>query len=112
MTLTLKNSGYTPGPALFYEEKFLQLIEDHLDVLRQSEKTTSADVAAMLSTRYAHDFIGFLNYLQVPNETHPIVIRMNGLKSAEDFDSNFTTILLPHQDDVEQLRQAYLTSYA
>lgn len=112
MALTLKNRGYNPGPDLFYQEKFLRLVEDHLPVLRASQKLNTAELPPMLANRFEHDFIGLLNYLQVPNERHPIVIRVNGLKSSEDFSSTTKQLLLPSDDDIEQLRQAYLTSYA
>lgn len=112
MAITLKSRGYNPGPELFYDEKFLRIIEDHLVLLTTSPKATVREITPTMTSRYEHDFIGFLNFLKVPNETHPIVIRVNGMKSAEDFDQSFTNIILPASDEIEQIRQAYLASYA
>jgi len=47
---------------------------------------TTNDVGGVVAYKYAQDFIGLLNYLDIPKELQYLHIIVNGYKSSTDYD--------------------------
>jgi hypothetical protein len=96
------------GPAIYYSEKFRQMVEDHLLILRALPGNTTYQIAnddmAKLN-RYTGDFYGFLTALNLDRRYHWTILRMNGFRSRFDLDLTLTHLLLPDYAYLDKLSQ-------
>jgi hypothetical protein len=113
MTFTVQGYRQPLGDPLYYSDGFLLLFEDHIDILKKSPNTQQLPIAADLAARFQYNFMGLLHFLKpTPPFAFHLLMRLNGLSTPDQFDVGFDTLLVPNEDEIERLRQAYLRSYA
>lgn len=98
------------GPAVYYDDGFRQVVEDHMTYLRTHPKTTLLTLdATKLGTLYKYeaDLYGFLSEFGVPRKLHWIVMRMNGYFSPTELEMSLTSLMVPDGTIVEQLVQTH-----
>ena len=96
--------------ALFYDEKFRMVVEDHMTYLRTHPNTTMVTVTPMQAYKYEFDMIGLLSSLGIPLKLHWVIIRMNHLSSLTHVPKDLTQILIPPDRVFGQIRQTHEAS--
>jgi len=99
-----------PGPAIFYDPDFRNVLEDHLTKLKSSVRTITVNVDPMLAYRFEYSFYALLNALNVPVFKHWITLRMLGYRSQFDVDRTITTIYVPSDTELNQLAQSHTSA--
>lgn len=94
---------------VYYSEGFLQLIEDHMPVLRAGSNIQAVSVSSQDCYAYNGDFYGLLAEYHVERKYHLIVTRFNGYKASTDFMKNIEYFLLPDLASIEEMKMLYLT---
>lgn len=96
------------GPPIYYTDKFRQMVEDHMLIIKQMDTTslktiTETDWAVL--NRFVGDFYGFLNALNYPPQYHWAIMRINGYRSRFDLTLDLTSLLLPDWEFIDKLAQ-------
>lgn len=89
----------------FLSEGFRNIVEDHLDKLK--EKSTELIVDFATANRWTNDLYGLLRQYNVSINLHWITARVNGLYSGSDYDGVAQVILVPDSTAVENLLRLY-----
>lgn len=105
---TLLSSVDNFGPANYYSEKFRQMIEDHLLVLKGMSTNTVRQITSDdwgVLNRYVGDFYGFLTELKPGYDSryHWTIMRMNGFRSRFDLNLELTQLILPDWSYIDKL---------
>lgn len=109
MVMPIEQYLLDTGPAIFYDEAFRSVLEDHLTFLRNHETTTSFVVTAIEAMRFQCDFYGLLESKGVSKHMHYVTARVNNIKSSVDFYGETLEILLPNEDLVMMIAQTHQT---
>lgn len=105
--LTILNK---PTSLVYYEQQFRVLLEDHLTYLKSLTTTRRISIDQQLGYKYEGDLDGLLTQLNIRPEFHFIVMRLNGLTSPQEFNSDRTsTLLIPDNKEIERIRSSYKT---
>ena len=96
-----------PGPAVFYEDEFKRVVEDHLHYLRSHEQTVMHTIDAHIANKYHGDLIGLLRYYDVAEHMHWLVMRVNRYTSPMQFDQDDLTLLFPAQPVINSILKRY-----
>lgn len=97
---TILNDMRNAGPAIFYNAKFRQVIEENLTWLLNRQGTTTAMIDNHVAYRADGDFTQILDHLQVKPEFHWLTMRLNGYTSPMDYRQDKLIIILPDIDDI------------
>lgn len=100
---TLLGMLRNPGPDIYYDGKFRQILEDHLHYLKQHPTTEEITVDAQSAVRGDGDLISVLIDYDIPRHLHWLIMRINGMTSPMDYRSDQTSLLIPPQGLVEKL---------
>jgi len=103
--------SYDFGTAIYYDDEFRSVLEDHMTNLRTSSTTTTLTVdehAALVV--YKYDFYGLLAFYNVPYQLHWITLRMNNMKNRADPIPSSLVLLIPNQRYVDQIRSSHMTT--
>lgn len=92
---TLTKSYLITNTAVYFDSKFKQLIEDHIELICSDEHSSEITVSNVDAAVYHGDFNGLLLANGVEHNLHWIIMRMNGLTSPMQYTSDNTTIRLP-----------------
>lgn len=84
MTFTILQNLNPDSKNIFYQPKFRAILEDHLDILRQSGVTIN-DIPLDLYWQYEGNFYGYLVHLNIPIEWHWLMLRVNGMHNPNEF---------------------------
>lgn len=95
---------------VYTEPKFIELAESHLTYLRTHPDAGHLTVTPMEADVYTGDFYGLLQIYHFPSWTHYLILRTNGYLSQTDYDGKYLTFLIPPMDELELLREIYLSS--
>lgn len=94
------------GQSIYYSERFRQMLEDHLLIIRNMRTNTlmtlTEDDGATLN-RYVGDFYGFLTAKMIPSQYHWTVMRINGFRSRFDLDLSLEQLILPDYVYIDKL---------
>ena len=96
------------GESIYFTDKFRQMLEDHLLILRNM---STASVRQMTDEdmnqiyRYTGDFYGFLTELGYSVKYHWTIVRMNGFGSRFDLTTDLVFLNLPDFQYVDKLAQ-------
>lgn len=88
-------------------EDYRAYMESMLVVLRNANSTTKLNIDPEKGYLYRGDFSSFLLDNDVPLEDHRLIMRVNGMNSIMDFDESVSTLLIPDQNLISQLKQLY-----
>lgn len=96
------------GQPIYYSERFRQMVEDHLLIIRDMSTTTTKiitedDWATLY--RYVGDFNGFLSALNIQPKYHWTIMRINGFRSRFDLTTEVTRLIFPDWEYVDKLAQ-------
>lgn len=98
-----------PGPSIFYDSAFRNVLEDHMTFLREHSQTIQITVEPTQAYRFEHDLFGLLAHYNVPVHFHWLVMRMNKMTSPTDSHRDINTLLVPDHTVVEHIRQSHMT---
>lgn len=84
-------------------------IESLVPMLRAREDTVRLDLDPEKGYLYRFDLTSFLLDNHVALEDHLLIMRVNGLTSAHEIDEYTTSLLIPDQSLIAQLKQIYRT---
>jgi hypothetical protein len=98
------------GSPVYYSKNFMDVMESHLDYLRNSSKSSSFIVDKNIAEVYQGDFFGYLNYRGVQQKYHWIYLRVNGYLSPFDFKPNVDSLIVPSTEEIEQIRSSFINS--
>lgn len=116
MAFTIIEQMEKPGPAMFYEAEFRQLLEMHMNQLRTIYAVTE-ELDPKDLYRFEGDFSGYLLSKGETLETHWLIMRVNGMTHPNQFGRELrdpyarkrpTYILKPHPSAISELQQYYL----
>ncbi|QNR51917.1 hypothetical protein Xoosp14_226 [Xanthomonas phage Xoo-sp14] len=85
------------------------MIESHLVMLRRDPSTTVMVVPERHGWRNEGDLAGLLTVMDIPRFMHHIVMRVNNMRSNEDFLGTEQTLRVPSSQVIEKLRSRYIT---
>lgn len=102
---TLRNDG----PVVFYTADFRRLIEDHLDYLKQNNRSTPISIAEKDLHKYEYDLFGLLVEYELPRHLHWIVMRLNGMTSPDQFTELNTSLLIPDPSEIDRLKDIQMS---
>jgi hypothetical protein len=111
MPMPINTLSIQPGPPIYYTDKWQQVLEDHLDYLINHESTTTVSIEPQYAYKYQYDFIGLLNYMNMPAHLHWTLMRINGMYRMEDFTSDRTLLIVPDSSELERIKKLLTTSY-
>lgn len=95
---------------VYYTRAFRDVLESYLPTLRISRNTTSRVVTKHDANRFTTDLDGYLYAISIPAYMHWIIMRVNGMRSPQDFTTETEYLYIPSMEELEQIRQVYMTS--
>ena len=107
--MQIDNLMLNPGSAIFYDQGFRNVIEDHLTLLKNSSSTRTVVVKSKDAFKFTGDIFGLLQANNIKPEYHWIVMRMNGYSSPSQVDDTLQTLILPDFNFIERLRAVFNT---
>lgn len=111
MPMPINALSISAGPLVYYTDKWQQVIEDHLDYLRNHESTTTVSIEPQYAFKYQYDFIGLLNYMNFPAHLHWTLMRINGMYRVEDYTSDMLKLIVPSTSELDRIKKLLSTSY-
>jgi hypothetical protein len=107
--MDINNLALKPGPNVYYDQAFRNVLEDHLTYLKTHPTTRTIEIRLNLVFKYIGDFNGLLTELKIPAEMHFICMRMNGMTSPNEYETTMTTLLMPSKEELSRLRSVFKT---
>jgi len=109
MQSSLRRTKRDDGLDIYYDPDFIRMIESHLGLLRRDASTTLMPVPERHGWKNEGDLAGLLTAMDVPRFMHHIVMRVNNMRSNEDFLGTETVLRVPSSQVIEKLRSRYIT---
>jgi hypothetical protein len=95
---------------VYFDPRFLTVIESHLTYLRSLPDNSFLTVTDLLAYKYEGDFYGLLFELGVPHYLHQIVLRINGYSSSADYKSEMHPIVMPKESAIQLIANTFQTT--
>ena len=89
---------FSPGPAIYYDEDFRNVIEDHISALLRDSRTISISIDSAMA---------YKNELQISPFKHWIILRMNGYRSPTEVDRTLEQLYIPDETVLNQIVQSH-----
>jgi hypothetical protein len=99
-----------PGAPVFYDQAFRNVLEDHLTLLRSSERTRERSVEPMVAYKFEGDFFGLLAHHGIQPYLHWVIMRLNGMTSPVQASREITSFWMPDPAEISRLRGAHMTA--
>lgn len=96
--------------AITLTDEYSTYIESLADMLRKDPSTREIYIEPQTGYLFRFDLTGFLLQNNVPLEDHRLVMRINGISSAQAMDEYRESLLVPDASRVASLKQIYRTS--
>lgn len=109
--MSLRNFLKLPNEPVI-DPGYFVMLESHLPYLREKGLTSTKVVEGQQAAKYAGDFHGLLNSLQVGKKFHYLVTRLNGYVRSQDYDGLRTEILLVDERTVSGIIATYTSNEA
>lgn len=110
MAYSLINLQIEYGDPYIYSVGFRNLIENHLNVLRDHNTTTMLPLSSHIEQVWQGDLYGLLNVYGIPQDLFWITMRLNNLHSTTDYNGELGIIYIPSIDHIEKILSTYLNS--
>lgn len=107
--MDIDNLAVQSGAAIYYDDSFRAVLEDHMTYLRTHELTRIIQVEAHIADRWAGDLCGLLVSLNVPSYLHWVIMRMNGMMSPQDNGVDLRVLLVPSNKTLESIKNIHKT---
>ncbi len=104
---SLYNSLPTQNTQIIFDDKFRNVMEDHIPALLANGNTIIQSVDPATAYEFSNDFYGLLDSLGVPWYMQWITLRVNGLSDPSDYTSDKTAIIIPPSAFINQLLNLY-----
>jgi hypothetical protein len=104
--MALTNLMVDPGPDIFYDPEFRNVLEDHMSYLRENY----CQVVVLQpdeAYQWRGDFFGLLSQKGVPRQYHWLVMRLNQYTSPNQFTEDIQVMLFPDYTVVEKIAQSH-----
>ena len=98
-----------PGSAIYYDDDFRRVLEDHMTVLRTAQSTRVLNILQADAYKYEYDLYSLLLQYAVPAYMHWIVMRVNNMTAPTDATRTITSLLYPNATLINQIRQSHLS---
>lgn len=89
--------------SIFYSPSFQSSLYAHRNILLGYRKHHVITIDMNKADRYRGDFIGLLLQEGIPVDLHPIVCELNELPDPTDYDGTLLSIIIPFQEDVNEI---------
>lgn len=96
------------GPDVWYDQAFMEVIEQHIPIIKK-ERSTAMAIDPAKVVQFRSDFFGFLKNTGVAPQYWFATLRASGMYSPVEFDVHITMLILPDTQYLEQLRRQYQT---
>jgi len=100
---------FDQGSAIFYDDDFRRVLEDHMTVLRTDRSTKILNIAEIDAYKYEYDLYSLLLKYSVPAYMHWIVMRVNKMTAPTEMTRTITALLYPSTTLINQIRQSHLS---
>lgn len=91
------------GPSIYYSNLFRTQIECHLPLLQSQIVSSVIAVTPADADSFRGDFYGLLIQYKIPRQYHWITLRLNGMKSPDEYDGETLNFWLADQDFLTNL---------
>lgn len=98
-----------PGPSIYYDPDFRNVLEAHMTELR-SNSTDILNVEPAAAYKYEFDFFSLLANYSVPDHYHWIVMRMNKFDSPTANTRDLSVLMLPDQRQISRIVSSHKTT--
>ena len=105
--MQVDNDMIATGQTDYFNPNFRYTLEAHIPYLLSLASTTSVTVNPHDTTVYNQDFFGYLLSLNILPCYHWITMRVNGMFSPTEFNSDINSIFIPSTKELESLRQSW-----
>jgi hypothetical protein len=118
MAFTVLAHRVPSGDDLYYEMRFRNIVETHLNILKR-EAVAFTDVAPDKIYQYEGDFYGLLSEMGIEPQYHWIYLRVNDMTNPNQFGKAVRDpyrraytfgLLRPNPNGITELRTAYLAT--
>lgn len=110
MTMSVLTIARDQGKSNYHTKSFRRVIEDHLDVLRETAIVDTVVPTARQYGKFVGDFTGLLIELKVKEKLHWITMRINGLHCSSDYLDETMVIRLVSPSVIERLLDRHLST--
>lgn len=104
--MALTDLMLNPGPDLFYDSDFRNVLEDHMTFLRQNYCQTVV-LAPDEAYQWRSDFFGLLQAKGIPRQYHWLMMRINNYTSPNQFPEDAIAILQPDFTVIDKIAQSH-----
>lgn len=94
---------------LYFDEKFLQSFEDHLQWFLNMGHFTVIPVDAVKALQYKGDLAGLLRVANVQEHQIYPSIRLTGFRSSHDYDGTVLALRVVNPDELTKLARTWAT---
>lgn len=105
--MDINNLEIPSGPNLYYDQGFINTLEDHMTLLRTDSNTDTAQIDAYKAIVYEGDFFGLLLDMGIPREFHMVTMRVNNMNSPTEFGPGREFVLLPDRNRLGRMLSLY-----
>lgn len=110
MPFTLASKSLASGGNNYYAEDYLLMIDTHVPWLINHPTTVQSYVSPGDAYKYNGDLTGLLLMLGLPNNRHYAIMRMNGMRSPQDYRSNLNVLSVPSESVMRNLDQIFFST--
>lgn len=95
------------GDNLFYDQGFMNTLEDHMTLLRSDPNTETAEIEPYKAIIFEGDLFGLLSNMGLPRQYHWLTMRLNRMNSPTHLTRDMTSLNLPDRDRIERMKSLY-----
>jgi hypothetical protein len=107
--MQVDNLMVDPGPSVYYDSAFRNVLEDFMTYLRTNPSTISINIEPIDAYKYEFDLFSLLNKYNIPPYMHWIVMRVNNFTSPLEVTRKLNTLRIPNESVINTIRQSHLT---
>lgn len=101
MNIHLLSIPTEPNPKL--QQNFYYFIDGYLPFIIKEKKYYEQSISPNLGYKYQGDFFGLLYELNIPEHVHYLILRLNGMTAADDYDETHLVIKVPTLELITEL---------
>lgn len=107
--MQIDNMAVMTGDSIFYDQAFMQVLEDHVSLLKTRKGTREILLDKQLVYKYEFDIPGLLALQNIPFIYHWITLRCNDLDSPNSSLAKKDRLIVPDFDYIEVIRQKHMS---
>lgn len=111
MSTSIASLMVDEGPAIYYDQAFMQVLESHLHLIRDHPSTNQVEIDPQIAYKHEFDFNGLMRALNIPLHYSYAIMRVNGINSPTDYTHDRTTLLIPSTGVIDGIRLSHSTTY-